>query len=831
MTVNKPAGLLAFVMALTAAACCLAGDASTQPTTAHGATATIWLLKGDRPAHNLHISLLAWELYRQAVLVAARDELGMQTRDESLREWRASPPRLQTLDPSVQGFSLTLTRVEEPPSSIEAPALWHSRPDMVAMFSFLPEMETLAEKTSRTDFPAAMRRQGWQGKPDAQSPDAPPPLEADALLPQLDELSQFAILRLTHAAIASSGESLPRLGVLVRAYANLGQITRYHWSVDSRVYTARSLLYAQRMVAKDPKSAFALWHRAYARALAGMQGPALDDLTAAQRLSPSAAAPSWVALLEPFCKYQTGRLTDLATADPSNTSLGMYLAFLTVENSGCQGAAINFAQAALKVNPNCLRLIDAMCDQTGPGLLNELTETGPQIFGQLLGANLEKMPAFPKSVVDLIHNLRRAEGNPAGRETVCQLLIDEGDPAKDSGEPSWAALGRQIQETTFAHVQRRANLIALQWGIDASDYTAEVRPLIADHPYNGLIEAYGLCHGPNLELLQSALHRPRLDRLTLSAIPLYKMDIAYEPPGQTSNRVLSAIFDNIDNTSPDIEQMLLLYGGATNPYLADLASHLETVSPHSPWLLIDQIHDHWDATSAAKWEADQGDFPSIAFALAQKYAELQQWSDAERCFKKYVSVSPDIKGYQALADIYLKQGQEDQWLQTLQAFLQLPAYGLEHATVQVQIANRFMSKGNYKDALPYADAAADTAAAWAQLCAAEAHAGVGDFDGAESLITDEIQHYSQSPYIWYAWCLRTGHGKRTAAADAMRRPTQCGIITRPAAARPATTTASPPPSLTSPRATRAKPSACFSSASPSTPDRFHSFTLPCLPMS
>src|SRR5580693_3845085 len=31
------------------------------------------------------------ELYRQALLIAAREDLGLQTRDESLREWQAAP--------------------------------------------------------------------------------------------------------------------------------------------------------------------------------------------------------------------------------------------------------------------------------------------------------------------------------------------------------------------------------------------------------------------------------------------------------------------------------------------------------------------------------------------------------------------------------------------------------------------------------------------------------------------------------------------------------------------------------------------------------------------
>ena len=74
-----------------------------------------------------------------------------------------------------------------------------------------------------------------------------------------------------HEAIRKDGESEARLGVLVRGYAHLGQLTRYHWSIEHQVFIARSLLYAARMVKNNPTSPIPLWHRAYAMALAGFQ--------------------------------------------------------------------------------------------------------------------------------------------------------------------------------------------------------------------------------------------------------------------------------------------------------------------------------------------------------------------------------------------------------------------------------------------------------------------------------------------------------------------------------------------------------------------------------
>ena len=53
---------------------------------------TVWILTGQRPAFPVQTGVLAWELYRQAFLIAARNGLGLETRDESLREWRQLPP-------------------------------------------------------------------------------------------------------------------------------------------------------------------------------------------------------------------------------------------------------------------------------------------------------------------------------------------------------------------------------------------------------------------------------------------------------------------------------------------------------------------------------------------------------------------------------------------------------------------------------------------------------------------------------------------------------------------------------------------------------------------
>jgi hypothetical protein len=527
---------------------------------------------------------------------------------------------------------------------------------------------------SREEYVRALKKAGWSGSGNLVKSDAPAPADVDAKLAEMEELSQFGVVRETHAAIRADGESLSRSGALVRAYANLGQLTRYHWSLEYAVFTARSLLYAQRMVVNNPNSAAALWHRAYARAMAGMQGGALDDLKAAGQLR-GENPPPWVSLLEPFCKYQTGALVNLATSDRKISTLGMFMAFLSVEHSGSQGAIMNVAQAALTLNPRCLRIIDKMCDETGPGMLNELSETGPTVFSQTLGTELQKVPSFPKQLSDQIDGFRRPEGNPTGRETICQELIEMGVPERDAVEPSWTALGRLIQETTFAHIERKANLIADQWCVDASDYVRAVQPLVAEHPFKFVMDVYGLQHAANSnpETLKHTLSEPLSAQMesTLRQMPVYWLETQIQADGPKSAEYYWGwIAKNCDDNSFDTEDLANQWRGQEDtPWDSDALAHLRQASPESPILITTDIRGRWNLVKAAKWEAEHGDYPSVALALGQKYADLHRWHDAERCLRKYIAVSPDQSGYECLADVYKSQQMDDRWLATLKEYL------------------------------------------------------------------------------------------------------------------------------------------------------------------
>ncbi len=502
-----------------------------------------------------------------------------------------------------------------------------------------------------------------------------------------------------------------------------------------------------------------------------MMGDASKDLEAAKQL-PAETPPKWVALLEPLCDYKTGRLVDLATGDPALSHLGTFMAFLTVENSGSQGAIMNFAQAAFTVNPSCQRLIDAMCDQTGPGMLNQLSYEGAQVFSPLLVQRLEAMPAFPQDMTDQIEGFRKPGGNPKGdaREIICQELIRRGSPQTDNAEPSWAALGRLVQETTFVHVFRQANLISQQWGVDACDYVSQARALIMDHPFKYFIDALGMAYfnAPNPKGVGLALMEPKfvLATCTRRQLPIYTVESGYQGKGAPSSAAFwQQIIRNSDYDATDIEGLIYwARESAAYPWITDELAHLRKVSPRSPTLQAFDITQGFNAAKAAQYEAQHGDYPSVSMALGLAYYHQRRWADAERCFRKYIAVSPDRDGYEDLANVFKDQKKNDKWLATLNDYLNHGVdYGLQASQVQEEIAGYYMDNHDFRSALPYADAAAQTASAPGMFTAAQAHSGIGDFSTAEQMFTEEMSHYSETPLNWFCWCSRTGHGDLASA--------------------------------------------------------------------
>ena len=181
-----------------------------------------------------------------------------------------------------------------------------------------------------------------------------------------------------------------------------------------------------------------------------------------------------------------------------------------------------------------------------------------------------------------------------------------------------------------------------------------------------------------------------------------------------------------------------------------LARELLRVSPFAPLaasVLIE--NDWWEEVEpkAAGWEKDFARHPTVQLALGQRYAKMKKYDDAERCLRATIGLSPEYRAYQALADVHAARGHLDRWQATLDAYLKQEDIGLDHARVRVEIANALMARGDYKAALPYAEAAAETWAQWAMRCAADCTEALGDCDRSEMWILRIAERYEKPPGV------------------------------------------------------------------------------------
>jgi hypothetical protein len=217
--------------------------------------------------------ILARELVRQTVLLAAREELGLLTRDLALRETFPSAPtheekvRLILRSQLVPGGESRISLHRGDGATAEI--LWKMdltlAPGDGVAYGLLAEV---LERLARTEIPQTLTAAGFPARPAQRPGETSIPETVRQRLQDLNLFDQFAALRELHAV----ADSPRRTGALVCGYAQLALLVEHHWTPVAKICKARALLYAQRLVATSPQAPASLWHRAYARALAGLPG-------------------------------------------------------------------------------------------------------------------------------------------------------------------------------------------------------------------------------------------------------------------------------------------------------------------------------------------------------------------------------------------------------------------------------------------------------------------------------------------------------------------------------------------------------------------------------
>jgi len=749
--------------------------------------ATVYLTVREPDAYSpssFPAPLLERELVRQAFLIAARDELGLGTRDVILRE--DFPERDDKSMPfelfcrtsrGKKDFDVEYLLRRRQQSGQSELWRWVYNTDINNPKS-LSVLAEKAEALSRGELKDMLVRSGWGKTPPAPRASSDVASDIDDRLWSWNEISVLAGLRQVHAELREKGESPELLAALAIGYANLGALTDYYYSAACKAYFARGLLYAERLLRKTDQSAWALWHRAYARMQVGLHNLAADDISEAKKklgaAAPAKSLPFWTDTLDAFGQGQLSQMRKIAKTEPQRR-LALQLNHQAVAQAPLDDVRNKAARELIAVCPDCFRAYDTLGASQVLGAKRQAAYGPFNVTGGSLRQRLPGIARLPDRIVKLIKGADPATDGEAEiefRKEIIAELKKAGAPELDSGEPSLSALGHMIDEIDFAQLMRRLEFEGNSLGVPTDATVATFGPLCAEHPYAAYIRAYLRSKSERDEAATEFIKhldppaftfKQRLMLVWLHAVmPFARLDDWYQVPGLHSDMIFS---DEIRGIS---------WGQAGQPddrtYNRPYMMKCWNTSNKLPLAVAMRVSRDWAHARQQTdlLERDYADDPTVINALANRYFSLKRYDDAERCAKLLVRYAPSYAAYRMLASIYQVKEDRAHWKETLEKALELPVEGLEHAQIQDEIARDLMKHLEWAEAVVYADAAAQSYSAWSMLTAAHCHEKLQHWKKAEELIRAVSERYENQFLDWMYWCHRTGRGDVHAADEFVR---------------------------------------------------------------
>jgi tetratricopeptide (TPR) repeat protein len=743
------------------------------------------------------------ELGRQAVLIAARDELGLATRDETLDEVFPDSVTKAKLDlfVAVRSQYTGPVRIQLWSASKPEELLPTKKINKHNANAILAQTETL-EPMIRVELRDKLRSLGFDGKVAPPNEKNVPPDAVEGQLLDMNFVTQFAAVRAAHAAIAEKGPSRAWLGVLARGYANLSLMTEHHWKSDSEVFAARALLYAQRLVNASANDPLALAQRAYVWTIVGLHGRALEELNRIEELRKKKPdqppLPGWYELIEPYCSFEREPVTLIGEQRPSLRQLAQRLSFEQCRAFDVERWMFASAQQTMTVCPEDYSVYAAL---TGAGASLSVGRTGayyaPAALAHFLPERIAKLDVLPKAVRDAAIGVADKKDQDANEDDKKSKKKDAEPPAaadspgeygavtapiveslrattrsgEDKGEPSWSALGEIVFEEQFVQA---ANYLNISMNATESSHDDEVKsmlPALKGHRYLRHIESYASTRAGKAASFDSIIGdmpivdprgnmRPMLTRLWRTSGGIHGHN------SRGSDAAWYAVFDR----GITYNAMLEAYNSYGNYWWDNIgasmrkrwAADFHEISPHSPQALRFAIAltEKPAYEQVTQWEAQAGEDPHVHITLGILYAQFEHYDDAIRVYERSIKLSPSQDAFVGLANTYRAAGQENMWQPTLERFFEVETLGLEHASVHSLIANDLIDRGKLEAAEPHALAAAETWSAWGLELASRVEEALGKWDDSEKWIREESTNYpSGSGDEWYFWCRRTGRGK------------------------------------------------------------------------
>jgi tetratricopeptide (TPR) repeat protein len=714
--------------------------------------------------------VLPREIVRQAVLIAAEEELQLATLDPSLGEgipegtgpagpvtilfsapMRPKPKdKIGTSGGPMQYRLAVVMHRETPDGHLNWQAPGFDMPTMEGMETLIER----AEACSREEFVEGLKHLGFEKATTTTT------TTEEVLLPdsEMDFVSQFTRIRQLHQQLRNRGESPEILGELVRAYANLGNMTDYLWAPSSKALKARSLIYAQRLVAKHGASPFTLAHQAYAQAMAGRHAPAMKSVRDAKAAT-GTAAPEWLDLVSAYCEYKPQLMTQEADG---RDHLANYLKMRMADLKNDEEEALKAIQQVLSDDPTCCRAVECLSSITslGPKRIGSEVSIGPVwrgIYERL--AQVTGVPDKAKSIATNAAMKSRRPGNDVQQRVELIKELEQATDIKSEAGPSWSALAGLMRDTSMVQIWRLADLEFRMLGVSTANTLRLYGPLIEGHPHEHFVLSFTEDRAQRSRMLSSYLDPKKKIAFNVNMLPVYGTWSA-NPDSPAAGRFLQSYKASTDPLAEDVLCQSGYY---------DIQSHpVYKTSPRWPMVVAIAISDDIGITFA-ECEEEYADSPTVLMALYQRYLFTKSYEDAERCARKIVERKPSHASYRALAFVLKERGEIEEWREAAAKSLEFPTFGLESAWIHRELAEEAANREDWQAAKPHALEAADSYSNWGLTEAAYIHERLEEWDEAEKYIRASSERYDDSVARWYFWCVRTGHGDTAKAKQLATR--------------------------------------------------------------
>jgi len=740
--------------------------------------------------------MLLREIARQTLWVTAREDCGLKLRDAWLEDGpseaeAAAIAQGRVLDLAISPGNENLVELIDglAPQAAVFDTGKFTLPPKVA-FDYVVYLNAMNDLARKQWVRALARQYGGRARvaaPADAAAEAKAAAAAAALEPHLAKLTyaeQYLAIRKSHQAIAEYGETSPLLGALVRGYANLGMLTDTHFNPAHKVFHARALVYAERLVWRETATPWSLAHRAYTTALAGLEKNSLADLAAVDRAAENESGagrslPAWVAVIDDYCHYRIAALGAVAEDKPE-FQLSRALRYVAITHTGDTPRMVEAALETSETLPELYFVADGFLELIEHSFTFEnkeidwrepygdLDDARNDSLGTRLYASIAALEGLPEGTAQVLApaNLQGLKPQTEAEYALRGRLIAALTAVNDDSPLPWSVLGRIVREASFRqafypHEDGRYGIVR--------SFDPKWEPLVAAHPYRPFFDTRDDSAAPRPDSLDQLSRAIRFGGIERAAHRVGSAFWLSGSSGQTSaaraaaNRFGNATLANTDHITRERLSDVAYRFTEDSGRLLEINPNLPRAVQMALMFKPDKYVDRLEA-----WKGLADDHPAIAALLEKQAAKSKSPEEQEKLLLAAFAKNPDPEITKTLMQLQWNRKDLDAWETTMRTFIERSARTQDALDACCGAARSLIRLRMFERAKPFAEAAVEYKDADGRLVSGLVNEGLQDWPAAEKEYQEYSATHSKRRCEWYFFSRRTGQGDRAKALEQAR---------------------------------------------------------------